>query len=183
MFDTIFDQQNNTTIAAPLTKAQLAEAFLHAPPSAKIRFAIADLEATERSKRYTIDMDTWHAMDNSSGTCHVCLAGAVMANRHTIEPHQTYVGTFGADGPGEYATNERWDDIFSALDEFRSGYVEAFLTIEGTVPNDKAVAFAMAETGDDPYGVFPGHVDYEEDAPAFKAWARGIADKLEAIGA
>ena len=183
MFDASLEYLRTATVAsAPPTKDMLAEAFLHSPPSGKIRFAIADLEAVERSKQYEVDMDTWHSPDPANKLCRVCFAGAVMANRHSIEPHQTYVGPFPPDGPDEFSANDRWDDLFSALDEFRSGYVEAFLTIDGTVPNDKVVAFSMAESPDDPFGCFPGHLDYEDDPTAFKAWARGMADKLEAVG-
>lgn len=183
MFDELDLNTPTAVRAVPLTKAMLAEAFLKAPPSGKIRFAISDLEAAERSDRYKVEMDTWHSPGSGDGACYVCFAGAVMANRHDIKPHQTYVGPFDADGPDEYAANEQWDDVFNALDEFRSGYVEAFLTMDGTLPNDKVVAFAMAQSPEDPFGEFPGHVDYVDDPAGFKVWARGMADKLEAIGA
>lgn len=159
-----------------------ANAFLQASPSGKIRFAIDDLEAAERSPHYRIDMDTWHAPDLTSNICYVCFAGAVMANRHAIHPNQTYVGPLDADSPNEFSADQRWDDLFSALDEFRTGYVEAFLTMDGTLPQKMIADFAIAESPDDPYGCFPGHVDYEDDPAVFKAWARGIANKLEAIG-
>lgn len=178
----LIDDATTQHTKALQTKAILAEAFLRAPPSGKIRFAIEDLEAVERSQRYEIDMETWHSPNSWKNVCLVCFAGAVMANRHGIQPHQTYVGPFQADGPNEYSANDRWDDLFSALDEFRTGYVEAFLTIDGTVAKDKIVAFAMTQSPDDPFGCFPGHVNYEDDPAGFKVWARGMADRLEAIG-
>lgn len=170
------------TLAAAPTKTMRAEAFLRAPPSGKIRYAIDDLEAAERSRLYEVDMDTWHAPADGNDKCYVCFAGAVLANRHTIQPHQTYVGPFVADGPNEYSTDERWDDQFNALDEFRTGYVEAFLTMEGTLDDAQVAAFAKAHAPDDPHGCFPGHVEYEDSPARFKAWARGIADKLAAAG-
>ena len=183
MFDALLVARHPTHLAVvPHSTASRAEAFLKASPSGKIRLALIDLEAAERSPRYRIDMDTWHAPDNASNTCYVCLAGAVMANRHAIRPDQTYVGPFDADGPNEFSADQRWDDLFSALDEFRTGYVEAFLTMEGTLPHDSIAGFAVAQSPDDPYGCFPGHVDYEDDPATFKRWARGMANKLEAIG-
>lgn len=183
MFDASLVARHATHLAAaPLSKTRHAEAFLKAPPSGKIRFAIDDLEAAERSPHYQIDMDTWHAPDNTSNTCYVCFAGAVMANRHAIRRDQTYVGPFDADGPNEFSIDQRWDNLFSALDEFRTGYVEAFLTMDGTVPHDTIAAFTNAQSPVDPYGCFPDHIDYEDDPNAFKSWARGMADKLEAIG-
>ncbi|MGI9476489.1 MAG: hypothetical protein ACR2PI_07280 [Hyphomicrobiaceae bacterium] len=183
MFDTSLVATHTARAAeAPNTKADRAEAFLKAPPSRKIRFAVDDLEAAERSPHYAIDMDTWHAPDNTSNICYVCFAGAVMANRHAIRPDQIYVGPFDADSPNEYAADQRWDDLFSALDEFRTGYVEAFLTMDNSVPSDTIAEFAVTHSPCDPYGCFPGHVDYEDNPTAFKKWARDMADKLEVIG-
>lgn len=155
---------------------------MRASPSAKIRLAIDDLERVEHSEQYAIDMETWHTPDNTSTICYVCFAGAVMANRHAIQPNQTYVGPFVADGPNEYSCSTRWDELFGALDELRTGHVEAFLSMDGTVPKDHALAFAMTQSPEDPFGCFPGHVHYEDDPGGFKAWARGIADKLHALG-
>ena len=159
-----------------------AETFLRARPSQKIRLAVADLEMIERSPHYEIDMETWHTPSAGNNACRVCLAGAVMANRHRIQPYQTYVGPFVADGPNEFACGDLWDGLFGALDEFRTGYVESFLTMEGSMPKNEILAFAMTQSPDDPFGDFPNHVHYEDDVAGFKAWARDIAAKLEALG-
>ncbi len=183
MFDVpIFSWRLSEQRAVRCCENGRAEAFLRAHPSGKIRLAINDLEMVEHSARYAIDMETWHAPDNTNRLCHVCFAGAVMANRHAIQPHQTYVGPFVADGPNEYSCSDRWDELFGALDEFRTGYVEAFLSMDGTVPKDKVLAFAMTQSPVDPFGCFPGHVHYEDDPEGFKAWARDIAAKLDALG-
>lgn len=184
MFDASLPTRRvDDALASPPTRTMRAEAFLRAPPSGKIRYAIDDLEAAERSRLYEVDMDTWHAPAGDDNRCYVCFAGAVLANRHAIQPHQTYVGPFVADGPNEYSIDERWDDQFNALDEFRTGYVEAFLTMEGTLGDAQIAAFAKAHSPADPHGCFPGHVDYEDSPARFKAWARGVADELAAAGA
>ena len=181
MFDAI--PENPVTTAATF-KQRLAEAFLQAPPSGKIRMAIADLEAAERSAKYEIDMDTWHtaARAETEGRCRVCLAGSVMANRHDILPSQTYVGGFEPDGPDEYGAPEKWEAIFEGLDEFRSGYVTEFLHSEGSMPDTAIREFEQAHGPSEEFDAYPSHVEYEDDARAFKRWSLAIADKLEAVG-
>jgi len=159
-----------------------AEAFLLASPSAKIDMALADLEVAERSPGYAIDMETWHTPERSSNRCLVCFAGAVMASRHGIQPHQVYVGPLPADGPGEFALSARWDDIFTALDQFRCGFVAAYLAREGTMPAEQIDAFARAQSPRDPSGRFPGHVEYADDAEAFRRWAQSMADRMRTAG-
>lgn len=183
MFDQALPWFGAQTARSPSSGSQaLAETFLAAPPSGKIEMALADLEVIEGLPNYAIDMETWHAPIADDGRCLVCLAGAVMASRHPIEPHQTYVGPLPADGPQEFALSEHWDDLFYSLDEFRAGHVEAFLTLEGSMPRARVEAFAHAESPAEPFGCFPGHVHYEDDAAAFKYWARGIASKLRLAG-
>ena len=181
MFDAL---PENAEVIGVVDKQQLANAFLEALPSTKIRMAIKDLEAVERSAKYEVDMDTWHtaARHDTDGRCRVCLAGSVMANRHDIMPSQTYVGPFEADGPDEYSAPDEWDSLFGALDELRSGYVTEFLSIEGTMPDNVIEKFAAQHGPEDPYEIFPGHVAYEDDGAGFKRWAIDIAQKLETAG-
>lgn len=47
--------------------------------STLLRIALKDLSKAERSKKYVVNMGQWHSPD-LQGRCHVCLAGAVMAN-------------------------------------------------------------------------------------------------------
>jgi hypothetical protein len=160
----------------------LAETFLSAPPSAKIRYAIDDLQAAESSSNYDVTMGVWHAQDHD-GACRVCLAGAVLANRHPIRPDQIYVGPFVADGPGEYSAGRRWDDIFLALDELRTGNVHAFLKFEGTAPEEVLQAIHSGTgTGGTPLGDCIDYISYDRDPLGFKTWARAVAANLEARG-
>lgn len=166
----------------PTAKARRAAHFLAAPPSEKIRLALGDLTAAERAPGYRIDMDTWHAPDQTGEACYVCLAGAVMAHRLAIGPRQVYVGPFDADSPAEFSAGKAWDDVFTALDELRQGYVDAFLSYEGSLTPDARRAFVAAHGADVPSDCFPDHIAYEDDPAGFKAWAHAIAAKLQAAG-
>lgn len=48
-------------------------------PSELIRIAIADLKKVESMNKYTVDMGAWHDDDKMDSTCHVCMAGSVIA--------------------------------------------------------------------------------------------------------
>lgn len=170
------------TASATSATRQRAQAFLNATPSGRIVLAIDDLERAERSPDYTIDMANWHAPDMRSGTCAVCLAGAVLANRHPIRPDQVYVGPFEAEGPGEFAASAKWDRILCAIDELRNGYVDGYLLDDGRMTDGDIEAFIADHGPADAAAPFPGYVAYDEDATAFKAWALDIATKLEAAG-
>lgn len=99
------------TKARRAARAQAKREFKTAPLSGVIRLAIADLEAVERSKKYVVNMDVWHApmgrlmekrhyaifgaprldalisdMESAGASCTVCFAGAVMANRFGTKP-------------------------------------------------------------------------------------------------
>ena len=89
-------------------------------PSRLIRMALDDLNRIEKLKGYTIAMGSWHDTyldhvgDVSDPSCHVCLAGTVMAS------------TLGADinsdvEPGSY--DEVTKGRLMALDDFRIGEV------------------------------------------------------------
>ncbi len=43
-----------------------------------LKLAIKDLLETEKDKRYSVDMDSWHEYDPRANVCYVCLAGAVI---------------------------------------------------------------------------------------------------------
>jgi len=47
-------------------------------PSELIMEALADLRATEKNKKFKINMGTWHT---PNGVCSVCFAGAVLAQK------------------------------------------------------------------------------------------------------
>ena len=80
-----------------------------------------DLNRVERLKAYYVDMGTWHQKygedsGNPAGynTCHVCFAGAVMAQTLGSDPDE-YVD------PGMF--NPKTHKKLSALDSFRCGQV------------------------------------------------------------
>lgn len=170
------------TSGATAQKRRAAAEFLAASPSRRIELALADMAAAEKSPHYTIDMNSWHAPHPAAGICTVCLAGAILANRHPIRPDQVYVGPFEADGPGEYATSAQWDRILCSIDELRNGYVDGFLVEDGRVPDATIEAFVVNNGPDDICDPFPGYVPYDRDPNAFKAWASDVARKLAAVG-
>lgn len=86
-------------------------------PSELIRLALRDLRAVERSKKYTVDMGSWHEPNEDTGVCHVCLAGAVMAR--SLKAGRDYDLT-----PSEmwtHGVSPVWHDRLVALDDLRSG--------------------------------------------------------------
>lgn len=190
MFDQIDNVISFTPWPIPVTartdeidqKRRAATEFLAASPSRRIELALADMDAVEGSPIYTIDMGTWHAPDLRSGTCTVCLAGAILANRHPIRPDQVYVGPFDADGPGEFATSTQWDRILCSIDELRNGFVDGFLIEDGRVCDLAVEDFVMRHGPEDLCDPFPGYVPYDADPAAFKSWAHNIAGKLAAAG-
>lgn len=85
-------------------------------PSALIRLALDDLRKVERDERYGVYMGEWH-VPRDSGTCEVCLAGAVMAMSLGANI-QTY--SMPSDfQEQDQATTER----LLALNNFRSGHI------------------------------------------------------------
>lgn len=66
--------------------------------SALIRIALADLRKIERSKRYGVDMNSWHTPLYGKGRCLVCFAGSVMAKTLSTSPYaDTHPAHFGPD--------------------------------------------------------------------------------------
>ncbi len=83
-------------------------------PSALIRLALDDLRKVERSKKYVVDMGTYHEPEYDG--CHVCLAGAIMAK--TLKTPLTRTT-----GTGFYTEGNK----LRALDYLRTGQTyEAF---------------------------------------------------------
>jgi hypothetical protein len=71
---------------------QLRLVQLPSKPSKLIELALADLAACEESPVYVIDMVAWHHA-SEGGACHVCLAGAVMAQSLGIDPAVSFSPT------------------------------------------------------------------------------------------
>jgi hypothetical protein len=55
-------------------------------PSKLLALALGDLEKCEQDDRYVIDMQTWHITHGDG--CHVCLAGAVLAQSLGCKPDE-----------------------------------------------------------------------------------------------
>jgi hypothetical protein len=92
-------------------------------PSELIKMALEDLEKCEQDPKYKIYMSTWCEMHRDQ--CHVCFAGAIMAQRFRYE--NADLDNFDV----------VWRNRFKALDRFRRGEVSEALAILGiNVPCD-----------------------------------------------
>lgn len=104
-------------------------------PSEAIEQAIRDLEEVENDTRYKVTMVEWHAP--RGGTCHVCMAGAVMAKRYGI-PITTYATPgYVPVQPFDTGTQMR----LVGLDMFRAGRIDEGLKSFGV---DKRIIADMA---------------------------------------
>ena len=127
-------------------------------PSELIRLAIQDLELVERSKKYKIDMETWH--NYNGNRCCVCFAGSVMAKTLEVSPTK------------DSCPHEHEDELsqkLMALDHFRVGEVISGLNamnIETNFP---------AHRGDHP-------VEYKDDPKLFKLQMLDLSSILESEG-
>ncbi len=125
--------------------------------SALIRLALADLVKCERSKKYKIDMETWHTPNSQ---CAVCLGGAVMAQ--TFGKGSGYIGS-----PTDFPWNT--GDKFYALNLFRQGNCDqafGWLSLE---------RYAGQKFN-------RNIVEYDDDPTAFKRDMRKLAADLEEAG-
>ncbi len=134
-------------------------------PSDLIEVAMNDLNSLERSRKYIINMHTWHSPEYGSGgktgRCYICLAGSVMAK------------TLGADiegdlGPCDFSTNIA--KKLNALDEFRVGGVGT-----GLYAMD---IFIDLESLKEEYDIPP----YSENRTEFKLKMRKMIRDLRAEG-
>ena len=125
-----------------------------------IAIALTDLEACEADPYYEIDMGHWHGTPPFRTTCHVCLAGAVMAKT---------VGVFLL-ASVEFAEFD-WQSQakFKALDLIRRGRVAAALAHLGEgLPLLRRRRISVTSYGSDP--------------AAFKSDMRRIAATLAEAG-
>ena len=86
-------------------------------PSDLIDLALRDLETVENSKKYLVDMGTWHQANHSSdpwSLCAVCFAGSVMAQSLGVVPDKNYLP---ADFPPFICCK------LEALNSFRCGWI------------------------------------------------------------
>lgn len=132
-------------------------------PSKLIRLAIKDLEAVEGDTRYMVDMRFWHLANYDS--CHVCLAGSVMAKTLNI-PEYMYWDGYMSTVPGYL---RKTVPALHALNYLRIGYLAlAFEDLE--IPFPKTMKPAVSVT------------NYATDPVAFKADMLDLARQLEERG-
>lgn len=134
------------------------ETLLPDKPSELIRVALADLAKVERSKKYRVEMGTWH--EPVDGVCEVCLAGAVMAKTLKSYPNETL-----------WADTDFDDDTKNkllALDFLRQGEVVEALEQLGFDDHEHIHDYDI--------------VSYHTDRNEFKDDMRHLADDLEKVG-
>ena len=90
-------------------------------PSEALRQAVDDVKTCADDPRYIINMAHWHTPRH--GTCYVCLAGAVMAQRTDVSPDMIATPSFRDD---ESLTNRLF-----GLDDFRLGNIKGGLSSFG----------------------------------------------------
>lgn len=104
-------------------------------PSELIRLALGDLDKCEKSDDYAIEMEDWHAPNEETGVCEVCLAGSVMAQTLEIDKAKS-VSTCDLE--------KKWENRLDALEEFRVGRIHSGIAIMGleTLPDREIARYA-----------------------------------------
>jgi hypothetical protein len=137
-------------------------------PSGLIRLALEDLKKCLANPDYEIDMDVWHS-PTDEGTCHVCLAGAVMAQTLRLEPD----GDLSPyDLVTKYHMPQEVVDKLRAINSLRLGMVEFGLD---------AMGIDIAESGlalDKYYTI----TAYADDVEQFQQDLHELANTLERQG-
>lgn len=82
-----------------------------------LQLAFDDLLIVSKDDRYTLHMEKWHEPATYTGTCYVCMAGAVMANTMKVPVDMS-------DSPLHYK-NQKW--FLLAIDSMRIGNPERAL--------------------------------------------------------
>ncbi len=82
--------------------------------SALLRLAVGDAQKCEGDSNYVLDMGTWHNF--KYGKCHVCLAGAVMAQTLEVPYREIDLPSFH---------QEEVQLHLVAIDTMRRGYFES----------------------------------------------------------
>lgn len=135
-------------------------------PSDLIEVGLRDLEKIEKTPGYSVDMGDWHSFyadtEDSPVLCHVCLAGAVMAQTLGV-PND--VDTTPYDMRDRIGGDKALANKLLALDSFRVGYVR-----EGVCDMDIEPPAGMKSTVAVPA--------YSDDPKLFKASLRELAAYL-----
>lgn len=137
-----------------------------------IRLALKDLEAVEKSSDYRINMVEWHRpMESQRGVeCHVCMAGAVMAQTMREPAGYNVV-------PSRSQYGWKISNKISALNEFRLGRVFGGLSMFHSHELDlKRSEFEKLMPS-------RSHVElYQDDSEKFKSDMLDMANHLEQAG-
>jgi hypothetical protein len=129
--------------------------------SALLQLAYNDLRKCERSKKYVIDMVQWF-LPVGKGVCHVCMAGAVMAQKKLADENAEFEVCPSQCGAG-------WDGALRAIDNLREGnMVRAFREMFATRPLSIPQIVDMA--------------DYHKDRPQFGRDIRKLIKMLKDCG-
>lgn len=143
-----------------------------------ITVALNDLEMIEKSKKYTVKMDSnFHLFDAVTKKCEVCFAGAFLAKSCGVTPN--YSGS-------NYVSNmfiDHYESSFTrkirALDLARYGNISGAFCV---LKNQKIDSHNIQKLKDS--GLFDeaNVTDYQYDKGYFKSEMRGIAARLKHIG-
>ena len=164
-----------------------------------LREAVKDLRACEANPRYVIDMSKWY-YDRSPynpaaiGTCKVCLAGVVIANRYVMNPtfgeelKEKFTDSSSAGYSGTTSINlgsiaiaglcEQDTNMLRALDYCRLGNVQMAAITSIPMYSEKRMCESLQEL---PYK-YKEHYSYEEDPIKFYESMEAIAQILEDAG-
>lgn len=137
------------------------QAMLDAPPSGKIRLALADLEAIENTPGCAIEMALFRYQPED-GICYHCLGGAVLANRFD-----------GMERDGWYNAwrTPHIKNIALAMDNFRYGDIREALEYLGIGELERGT---VTKT----FPITP----HRQNAKTFKRDMHAMADYLESVG-
>lgn len=135
-----------------------------------ITLALEDLEKCDQDPRYMINMSVYHREVGLSEVCHVCLAGAVMAQNCQADPERAVV-------PIHFDWKLRC--MFLSLDSFRDGAVVA--AAHYYYESDHITTPIQLETSLKNNWV-PGYVSYAASPELFKKWAFRVRDRLKTLG-
>ena len=128
-------------------------------PSELLALALADLAKVERSSKYEVDMDDWHA-PTTKGVCNVCMAASVMAKTLNVDRFETFT-------PGDFETDTQ--KKLRAIDRLRKGYLAHALDVLG-IDHPR---FLVSEID---------VADYHDDPKQFKKDMRAIIEALKNVG-
>lgn len=135
--------------------------------SALIRVAVADLAKAEKSKRYVVDMGSWHDPGGTpSSKCEVCFGGAVIAFSLKVSS-SVYTEP--------YRFPESTKCKLLALDALRSGNVVRAAGMSGVCSPAQRTRISNCFMDD------VSVPEYGHDNRGFKTAMRKIATQLEAI--